>query len=74
MTKVPEKTKDSRVLKNIKVEAIESEVINGIKVCDFDYGFLKMIIKNPIKFSMANKNLLELKTLWLLIRSTQPDV
>ena len=45
--------------------SMDSEGIKDLKVCDFDYWLnLNMIITNPMKFSMVNKevNLLQLKT------------
>ena len=45
--------------------SMDSEGIKDLKVCDFDYELnLNMIITNPMKFSMVNKevNLLQLKT------------
>ena len=63
-------------VKNLENEATKSLVVKGTQVCDFDCGFiLNMIIKNLIKFSMTTKKLLlQLKTWWSLIRSTQPEV
>ena len=46
-------------VKNLENEATKSLVVKGTQVCDFDCGFiLNMIIKNPIKLSMENKEVI----------------